>query len=308
MGVFLMTLVILAAGMGSRYGGLKQLDPMTEDGAFIIDFSVYDAIRAGFDRVVFIIKEENLELFRETIGNRIEQKIKVEYAFQRIDDLPNGYSVPEGRVKPWGTGHAVYCVRDLVKDNFAVINADDFYGRDTFVQLAKHLSTVDTADAVAHHCMIGFRLGNTLTDHGTVSRGHCTVSADGMLESVTERTKIQRTESGAEYLSEDGERWVSISPESIVSMNCWGFTPAIFARLEKGLSDFLDALGENPVKAEYYLPFAVDEQRQAGLCDVRVYATKSMWYGVTYAEDKETVKQSIKALIEAGEYPANMWG
>lgn len=307
MGVFFMTLVILAAGMGSRYGGLKQLDPMTEDGAFIIDFSVYDAIRAGFDRVVFIIKEENLALFRETIGNRIAKKIKVEYAFQRIDDLPSGFSVPEGRVKPWGTGHAVYCVRDLVKDNFAVINADDFYGRDTFLQLAKHLSTVDATDEKAHHCMVGFRLGNTLTDHGTVSRGHCTVSDGGMLESVTERTKIQKTADGAEYLSDDGESWVSISPESIVSMNCWGFTPAIFERLETGLSDFLARVGENPIKAEYYLPFAVDEQRQAGLCDVKVYPTKSMWYGVTYAEDKETVKQSIKALIDAGEYPAKMW-
>ena len=307
MGVFFMTLVILAAGMGSRYGGLKQLDPMTEGGSFIIDFSVYDAIRAGFDRVVFIIKEENLELFRETIGNRIAKKIKVEYAFQRIDDLPSGFSVPEGRVKPWGTGHAVYCVRDLVKDNFAVINADDFYGRDTFMQLAKHLSVAKPDECPAHHCMVGFRLGNTLTENGTVSRGHCTVNTDGMLESVTERTKIQKTENGAQYLSDDGKTWVDISPESIVSMNCWGFTPAIFERLESGLTAFLSGIGDNPMKAEYYLPFAVDEQRRAGFCDVRVYPTKSMWYGVTYAEDKDFVKSAIASMIESGEYPERMW-
>ena len=302
-----MTLVILAAGMGSRYGGLKQLDPMTDGGSFIIDFSVYDAIRAGFDRVVFIIKEENLELFRETIGNRIAKKIKVEYAFQRIEDLPAGFSVPEGRVKPWGTGHAVYCVRDLVKDPFAVINADDFYGRDTFAQLAKHLSAVDVNAPIAHHCMVGFRLGNTLTENGTVSRGHCSVGDDGMLRGVVERTKIKKTETGAAYLDDDGETWIDLAADSIVSMNCWGFTPAVFARLESGLSAFLSDLGANPQKAEYYLPAAVDEQRRVGACDVSVYPTQSRWYGVTYAEDKAGVKASIAQMIADGEYPARMW-
>ena len=302
-----MTLVILAAGMGSRYGGLKQLDPMTDGGSFIIDFSVYDAIRAGFDRVVFIIKEENLELFRETIGNRIAKKIKVEYAFQKIDDLPSGFSVPDGRIKPWGTGHAVYCVRDIVKDNFAVINADDFYGHDTFLQLAKHLSAVNPEETPAHHCMVGFRLGNTLTENGTVSRGHCRVSADGMLEGVVERTKIKKTDTGAAYLADDGTTWIDLSADSIVSMNCWGFTPAIFARLESGLSAFLANLDENPQKAEYYLPAAVDEQRKDGVCDVKVYPTQSRWYGVTYAEDKASVKASIAEMIANGEYPAQMW-
>ena len=299
-----MTLVILAAGMGSRYGGLKQLDPMTDGGAFIIDFSVFDAIRAGFDRVVFIIKEENLELFRETIGNRIAKKIRVDYAFQRTDDLPSGFSVPEGRVKPWGTGHAVYCVRDLVKDHFAVINADDFYGRDTFLQLAKHLSAAQADGDVAHHCMVGFRLGNTLTENGTVSRGHCTVSPDGMLEGVVERTKIKKTDDGAAYLDDDGTGWVDLPADSIVSMNCWGFTPAIFARLESGLAAFLSNLGDNPTKAEYYLPAAVDEQRRDGACDVRVYPTQSRWYGVTYAEDKAAVKAAIAEMIANGEYAA----
>ena len=301
-----MTLVILAAGMGSRYGGLKQLDPMTENGSFIIDFSVLDAIRAGFDRVVFLIKEENLELFRETVGNRVAEKIRVEYAFQRVDDLPKGFSVPEGRIKPWGTGHAVWCVRELVKDNFAVINADDFYGRDTFLRLSEHLSAVNKEDAVAHHCMVGFRLGNTLTENGTVSRGHCTVDEKGMLESVTERTKIQKTEGGAAYLADDGKTWIDLPTDTIVSMNCWGFTPAIFDRLGEGLAAFLASIGDNPLKCEYYLPFAVDEQRRDGLCDVRVYPTLSRWYGVTYAEDKAAVKAAIADMIASGEYPETM--
>ena len=302
-----MTLVILAAGMGSRYGGLKQLDPMTDHGEFIIDFSIYDAIKAGFDHVVFIIKEENLELFKETVGNRVAEKIRVTYAFQKIDEIPAGYDVPEGRTKPWGTGHAIYCVRDLVKDNFAVINADDFYGADTFRRLAEHLSAAKSENGVAHHCMVGFHLGNTLTDFGTVSRGDCEVDAIGMLQSVTERTKIMKKDTCAAYLADDGETWVDIPFDSIVSMNCWGFTPDIFNKLEEGFVHFLGNLGSNPLKAEYYLPSAVDEQRRAGLCDVKVYPTQSVWYGVTYAEDKERVKASIKAMIDAGEYPETLW-
>ncbi len=302
-----MTLVILAAGLGSRYGGLKQLDPMTESGNFIIDFSVYDAIRAGFDKVVFIIKEENLELFRETIGNRIAEKIEVSYAFQKSDDLPAGFTVPEGRVKPWGTGHAVYCVRDIVKENFAVINADDFYGRDTFLQLAKHLRNADKTNGVAHHCMVGFALGNTLTENGTVSRGQCEVSENGMLVSVTERTKIIKKEDCAAYLSDDGETWVDIPFDTIVSMNCWGFTPDIFDRLESDFAAFLKNLGNNPHKAEYYLPSAVDEQQKSGACDVAVYPTTSLWQGVTYPEDKARVKAAIADMIRAGEYPTSLW-
>lgn len=302
-----MTLVILAAGMGSRYGGLKQLDPMTDHGEFIIDFSIYDAIQAGFDHVVFIIKEENLELFRESVGKRVEQRIKVTYAFQKGDELPKGFALPEGRTKPWGTGHAIYCVRDIVKDNFAVINADDFYGRDTFMRLAEHLKDAKAENGVAHHCMIGFRLGNTLTEFGTVSRGHCTVDARGMLDSVTERTKIMKKESCAAYLADDGEAWIDLPFDTIVSMNCWGFTPEIFERLEEGFVHFLSNLGDNPLKAEYYLPSAVDEQRRAGLCDVKVYPTASKWYGVTYAEDKAHVKASIRAMIDSGEYPEKLW-
>lgn len=302
-----MTLVILAAGMGSRYGGLKQLDPMTDHGEFIIDFSIYDAIRAGFDHVVFIIKEENLELFRKSVGERVEKRIKVSYAFQKGDELPAGFTAPEGRTKPWGTGHAIYCVRNIVKDNFAVINADDFYGRDTFVRLAEHLRTAGEENGRAQHCMVGFRLGNTLTDFGTVSRGHCIVDERGMLESITERTKIKKDETSAAYLADDGETWIDLPFDTVVSMNCWGFTPAIFDRLGEDFAKFLSNLGGDPLKAEFYLPAAVDLQRTDGLCDVKVYPTKSVWYGVTYAEDKEHVKQSIRALIESGEYPEKLW-
>ncbi len=302
-----MTLVILAAGMGSRYGGLKQLDPMTDNGEFIIDFSIYDALNAGFDHVVFIIKEENLELFRATVGSRIEKRVKVTYAFQKTDELPAGFTVPEGREKPWGTGHAIYCVRDIVKDNFAVINADDFYGKDTFCRLAAHLSKADNSGGVAHHCMVGFHLGNTLTENGTVSRGHCVIDADGMLCGVTERTKIAKRENCAAYLADDGETWVELPFDTIVSMNCWGFTPDFFAALEQDFAKFLSDLGANPLKAEYYLPSAVDTQRAEGLCDVRVYPTQSVWQGVTYAEDKARVKASIQQMIASGEYPAQLW-
>lgn len=302
-----MTLVILAAGLGSRYGGLKQLDPMTDNGEVIIDFSIYDAVRAGFDKVVFIIKEENLEIFRETIGNRVEKHIKVEYAFQKMENIPAGCTVPAERTKPLGTAHAIYCVRDLVKENFAVINADDFYGRDTFEQLAKHLRTAKAENGIAHHCMVGFRLANTLTDNGTVSRGQCEITENGMLASVTERTKIQKKGNDAEYLDDDGETWVDIPADTIVSMNCWGFTPEIFDNLETDLAAFLNNLGDNPLKAEFYLPTAVDSQRQKDLCDVKVYPTQSVWLGVTYSEDKIPVKASIRKLIENGEYPEVLW-
>ena len=301
-----MTLLILAAGLGSRYGGLKQLDPMTDSGNFIIDFSVYDAIRAGFDRVVFLIKRENEAIFRETIGSRIEKKIRVEYAFQDLDNLPAGLVLPEGRVKPWGTGHAVYCAANVIgNDPFAVINADDFYGADTFRHLAAHLSGVKTADTPAHHCMVGFRLGNTLTENGTVSRGECEVS-DGMLVRVTERTKIEKRKTDAAYLAPDGE-WKELPFSTIVSMNCWGFTPALFEKLEAGFRAFWQANAADLSKCEYYLPSAVQEQKDAGLCDVRVYPTSSQWLGVTYPQDKPSVKAAIAELIARGEYPDNLW-
>lgn len=303
-----MTLVILAAGLGSRYGGLKQLDPMTDAGNFIIDFSVYDAIRAGFDQAVFIIKRENLEQFRETIGNRIAKKIKVKYVFQDANDLPSGLKLPAGRTKPWGTGHAVWCARDLVTDNFAVINADDFYGAETFRHLAEHLSKPNLSGIPAHHCMVGFRAGNTLTENGTVSRGVCEVGEDGRLIRVTERTKVEKRGRGAAYLDDDGTTWIELPFDTIVSMNCWGFTPDLFRHLETELRGFYEAaVPTNPLKCEFYLPFAVQAQMEAGLCDVAVYPTESVWQGVTYQEDKPHVKAAIADQIANGEYPADLW-
>ncbi len=301
-----MTLLILAAGLGSRYGGLKQIDPMTDAGNFIIDFSVYDAIQAGFDRVVFLIKRENLGQFRETIGRRIERKIRAEYAFQELENLPQGLKLPAGRAKPWGTGHAVYCAADVVgNDRFAVINADDFYGRETFFRLAEHLSLPNLEGKPAHHCMVGFRLGNTLTENGTVSRGECRVE-NGMLDRVTERTKIEKRERNAAYLGEDGA-WVPLPFETVVSMNCWGFTSDLFSHLENGFRAFWREHEADLSKCEYYLPSAVQEQKDAGLCDIRVYSTSSQWLGVTYPEDKARVKAAVAALIAAGEYPADLW-
>ncbi len=299
-----MTLVILAAGMGSRYGGLKQIDPITDHGEFIIDFSIFDAVKSGFDKVVFIIKKENYEAFRDTVGSRVEPYIKVEYAFQGIEDIPEGFSVPADRVKPWGTSHALLCAKELVKDNFAVINADDFYGRDAFLRLAEHLKDLSPGDK--HYCMIGYILRNTLTENGTVSRGRCVTDDKSMLCSITELTKIKTNGSDALYLDENGQ-WIDLSGDTVVSMNCWGLTPAIFDELEEGFKRFLSSEKGKELKSEYYLPGAVDDMMQEGLCDVKVYATTASWYGVTYSEDKEGVKESLRALIESGEYPEFLW-
>lgn len=300
----IMTLVILAAGMGSRYGGLKQIDPITDGGEFIIDFSIFDAVKAGFDKVVFIIKEENYDAFRETVGARVEPYIKVEYAFQALDKIPEGFSIPEGREKPWGTSHALLCAEEFVNDNFAVINADDFYGRDAFVKLAEHLKTLDVKST--NYCMIGYVLRNTLTENGTVSRGRCETTEDGMLSSITELTKIRTAGKDAEYMVEDGE-WLPLSGDTVVSMNCWGLTPAIFPELRTGFAKFLSSEKGSQLKSEYYLPGAVDDMMQAGKCDVRVYATTAAWYGVTYSEDKEGVKSALRTLMNNGEYPHKLW-
>ena len=297
-----MTLVILAAGMGSRYGGLKQIDPITDNGEFIIDFSVFDAIRAGFDKIVFVIKEENLNEFKDTIGKRFENKIAVEYAFQKLDDLPGGFSVPDGRVKPWGTAHALLAARHIVKDNFAVINADDFYGRNAYSLIAKHFAESNKKD-VPEYCMVGYRLENTLTENGTVSRGICEVGDDGYLLDVVERTSIRRAENNAIF-EENGVDTV-LSFDSIASMNCWGFTPDIFDGVMEGFKKFLDGIDNspNPQKVEYYLPFAVRELMDEKKCAVKVYASDGEWYGVTYHEDKEKVMKGIQTLKDAGEYP-----
>ena len=299
-----MTLVILAAGLGSRYGGLKQIDPISDNGEFIIDYSIYDAIKAGFNKVVFIIKEENLEDFRDTIGKRIEPYIDVEYAFQSINDLPDGFTAPEGRQKPWGTAQALLCSEPFVKDKFAVINADDFYGREAFVKLAENLSSVE--EDSADYCMIGYILRNTLTANGTVSRGRCETDECGKLKSITELTKIKTDGKDALYLDES-DNWTSLSGDTTVSMNCWGLTPTVFDGIKAGFIRFLSSEKGKELKSEFYLPGIIDELMNRGTCQVQVYSTNAHWYGVTYAEDKEKVKSAIKELIDDGVYPYALW-
>ena len=297
-------LVIMAAGMGSRYGGLKQIDPIGSQGEIIMDFSVYDAVKAGFKKVVFIIKHENEADFKEAIGNRLSQIIDVEYVYQQLDKLPESYTVPEGRIKPWGTGHAILCCKDVVTGPFAVINADDYYGAEAFKLIYDYLST-HTDDTKYRYTMVGYVLENTLTDHGHVARGICE-SANGYLTGIKERTHIEKKDGIVQFLEE--ETWTPISTASTVSMNLWGFTPSIFTELEKGFSSFLDnALVNNPLKAEYFLPNVVGELILADKATVEVLESKDKWYGVTYKEDKPVVVAAIKNLKDKGIYPENLW-
>lgn len=287
------TLLVLAAGMGSRYGGLKQIDPVGPSGETVLDYAVFDAQRAGFGRVVFVIRRDFEALFREKIGARYAGRIAVDYVFQSLDALPADFAVPSGREKPWGTGHAVWCARAAVKENFAVINADDFYGADSFGQLAKFLASARGAQAA----MVGFKLSNTLSEHGAVSRGVCVADAAGALRSITEQTGILASEVGA------GKKF---SGDELVSMNCWGFTPELFGALDAQLREFLAARG-GEAKAEFYLPAAVSEQIARGQSGVRVLPTASAWFGVTYRDDKPRVSAAIAALVAAGKYPARLF-
>ncbi len=298
-----MTLVIMAAGMGSRYGGLKQIDPITKNGEFIVDFSIYDAVLAGFDKVVFIIKEENYDIFRETVGARIEGKVNIEYVFQKPDSIPSGFEIPEGRVKPWGTAHAVLSARDAVNEPFAVINSDDFYGRDAFAQL---YSCMDGAKTSGHFAMAGYILENTITENGTVSRGVCSVE-NGFLVNVTERTQIKEIDGVIKYFEND--TWHELARDSVVSMNCWAFTPDIFDSLEEGFVKFFEKLPltPDPKKAEYLLPTLVQSEIDGGKCDVRVLKTSAKWHGITYAEDKPEFVKFINSEIEKGVYPDGLW-
>ena len=302
-----MTLVIMAAGMGSRYGGLKQLDPLGPGGEFLLDYSIYDAIKAGFNKVVFVIKKENLELFRETVGERIEKAIKVEYAFQTIEDIPENGMIPEGRVKPWGTAHAVYCCRKYVDEPFAVINSDDFYGAEAFKCLADYLGKSGDAGSVHRYCMAAYMLKNTLTENGSVSRGVC-LDKDGNLTSITEHTKIERLSDGRLVNTEDDGTQKMLDENLHVSMNCWGFTPEFFGTLEKGLKEFFEInKGEKLNKAEYYLLTAVQDEIDAGTATVKLLETDAKWFGVTYKEDRPKVVEAIRKLIEAGVYPEKLW-
>lgn len=301
-------LVIMAAGMGSRYGGLKQIDPVDEQGDKIIDFSLYDAKRAGFEKVVFIIKEENLELFKECIGDRVSKVMEVEYAFQKLDDIPEGFTVPEGRVKPWGTAHAVYSARKAIGDApFAVINADDYYGVEAFAKLYEFLNTHED-DEKYRYAMVGYRLGNTLTENGSVSRGCCSTDEEGFLSDIVERTKIVSTEDGAAYTEDDGQTYIPISRDAIVSMNFWGFTPSFLKELDGAIQYFFEnKVNDNPLKAECYLPMEVDKLLKEGKASVNVLTSGDKWFGVTYKEDKPHVQASVKALKDAGVYPEKLW-
>lgn len=299
-----MTLFILAAGMGSRYGGLKQIDKFTENGEFIIDFSIYDAIKAGFDRIVFVIKKENYEVFKETVGHRIEKKVKVEYVFQDMDTFVPADKIPAERVKPWGTTHALLCGKDVLDDGFAVINADDFYGRDAFFKAAEFIKNSD--ENSSHYCMVGYMLGNTLTDNGSVARGECHKDENGMLDKIVERTKLFKEEGGAYYTDENGET-VHLPNDTVVSMNFWGFTPSVFKGLEEDFNAFINDTTREPLKSECLLPNTIGKMMKAGECDVKVLTTSAKWFGVTYADDKPDVIAKLKALIDAGEYPNGLW-
>lgn len=299
------TLVILAAGMGSRFGGLKQITPVGPAGEKIIDYSIYDAIRAGFGKIVFVIKKAIEEEFKEQIGNAVAAHVPVEYVYQELDTLPEGYTVPEGRVKPWGTGHAVLCCRDVVKEPFAVINADDYYGRSCFGLLADFLSKPQTGEK-KHIAMAGYRLRNTLTENGYVSRGICEVDEDDRLISLTERTHIEIRQDGPAFTEDEGASWVTLRSDCYVSMNCWAFPAGSLGSFEELFCEFLDKKGGEQ-KAEFYLPFAVDAMIAAGEADVQVLPTEDKWYGMTYAADHEMVRQALAQLTTDGVYPSVMW-
>lgn len=295
-------LVIMAAGMGSRYGGLKQIDPIDADGHIIIDFSIYDAVRAGFQKVIFIIKRENEQIFRETIGKRAEKFMEVAYVFQDLQAIPEGFTVPEGRIKPWGTGHAVLSCIDVIDGPFAVINADDYYGPEAFKMIYDYLISHDDDDQY-RYTMVGYRLGNTLTENGHVSRGVCTLNEDGYLTGICERTYIVMTPDGAAYSEDDGQTLIPISPDERVSMNMWGFTASFLKELKTQFVDFLtNDMPKNPLKAEYFLPSVVSHLLANGKATVQVLHSNDKWYGVTYKEDKATVVAAIAALKQNGIY------
>lgn len=296
-------LVIMAAGMGSRFGGLKQIAPVDDQGHIIIDFSLFDAWRAGFRDVVFIIKPELETSFREAIGDRMEQYFRVSYVHQTLDKLPEGFSVPEGRTKPWGTGHAIACCKDVVDGPFAVINADDFYGPTAFSTVYNFLRENEQENRYA---MVGYRLRNTVTEHGSVARGVCQVE-NGLLTGITERTKIYKRGEDAAY-TEDGETFVDLPGDTMVSMNLWGFTARMLEELVTRFPAFLtENLAENPLKCEYFLPSVVDAQIKGGTAAVQVLPCEEVWYGVTYREDLASVKSAIAEMKKNGIYEEGLW-
>ena len=300
-------LVVLAAGMGSRYGGLKQIDPVGSQGEAILDYSLYDAHEAGFETAVILIKEAIREDFMATVGKRLEKcPLEIRYAYQELDALPAGYSVPAGRVKPWGTCHAVLCAKDAIDGApFGVINADDYYGKSAYKVLYNALSAAQDGEKY-DYCMVGYLLGNTVTDNGSVARGICQTE-NGYLTQVVERTKIEKYEGGIHF-TEDGENWTDVTADTIVSMNMWGFTPSFLNELEKRFPSFLDTLAvKNPEKAEYFLPLAVEDLLRENKATVKVLQSPDKWFGVTYAADKPQVVAALKEKTNQGLYPDGLW-
>ena len=301
-------LVVMAAGMGSRYGGLKQVDPVGNHGQLIIDYSIYDARRAGFETVVFVIKHEIEDTFKAAIGDRLSRVIDVKYAFQELSDLPEGYAVPEGRVKPWGTAHAILAARRVVDGPFAVVNADDCYGPEGFREIYRYLESHPDRPGCYEYAMVGYQLGNTVTEHGHVARGVCQEDREGYLLRVTEHTHIEKDGADARFTEDGGATWTHLPGSTIVSMNLWGFTRSFLDEVQARFPAFLDrALAQDPLKAEYYLPGVVTQLLEEGRARVKVLRSSDKWYGVTYKEDKPQVVQAIAEKTAAGLYPDRLW-
>ena len=301
-------LVVMAAGMGSRYGGLKQIDPVGNHGQLIIDYSIYDARRAGFETVVFVIKHEIEDTFKEAIGNRLSKVMDVKYAYQQLEDLPEGYAVPEGRSKPWGTCHAILAARELVDGPFAVINADDYYGPEAFKTIYDYLSENPDRPGCYEFAMVGYLLGNTVTENGHVARGVCVEDENHFLQTVTERTHIEKDGDDARFTEDDGATWTELPSSTIVSMNLWGLTNSFFSEAWDRFPAFLDnALKTNPLKGEYFLPSVISQLIQEGKARARVLRSTDKWYGVTYQADKPVVVAAIAEKTASGLYPDNLW-
>ena len=302
-------LVVMAAGMGSRYGGLKQIDPVGSQGEAILDYSLFDAHEAGFETAVIIIKEAIKKDFMDTVGARLQKApMEIRYAYQELDKLPQGYTVPEGRTKPWGTCHAVVCAREAIGSApFAVINADDYYGKAAFREIYNYLSAHGDDDKY-RYCMVGYELGKTVTDNGSVARGVCQVNEQGYLESVVERTKIEKCEGGIRFTEDDGKTWTPLGDKTTVSMNMWGFTPSFAAESQARFPAFLDkALAENPMKGEYFLPSTVSALLAEDKATVKMLYSPDKWYGVTYAADKPVVVEALRTMTAQGLYPDGLW-
>lgn len=299
-------LIIMAAGMGSRFGGLKQVTPLGPSGELIIDYSIHDAMAAGFERIVFVIKHEIEDVFKDFIGNRIEKIVQTDYVFQELDELPEGYSIPEGRVKPYGTAHAVWCCRDVVKGPFMVINSDDYYGKDCF-KLIYDFITKPVNDGIKHLAMAGYILENTLTENGTVSRGVCEIDSNYKIVDLVERTKIAIRDGQPMYTEDDGNTWTALDRKSYVSMNCWGYPAGMFDLFDRELRVFLDGISSNPIKGEFYLPMMADKITKEGIADITVLPVSDKWFGVTYAEDKPKVMAALKELTDTGVYAQRLW-